>query len=183
MGASTLRRAHSGRRPAAAARRCRHRRAAHTAALSAVAAFLAVAVLSVLPPTPGHAATLGAPSPTVGVSAARVPAIRTRPAGGPPSPTRASRTARVVAAPVLAAPAGKPKDLTEVINRLRNVLVGLLVAIATLFLVIAGLLWVVAGGDMRAIETAKGAVKSAVIGYVIAAAATLIVAALKQVVS
>lgn len=77
----------------------------------------------------------------------------------------------------------KPKSLNDVIDNIRNLLVGLLVSLAALFVVIAGLLYLVAGGDMRATETAKGAVKCAVIGFVLAGAATLIVAALKRVVN
>lgn len=81
---------------------------------------------------------------------------------------------------VLAA-AGAP-SLTGVIDALRNWLVGLLAAVATLFLTIGGLRYLTAGGDPVQVERAKTALKSAAIGYALAALAPLLVSILTSVV-
>ncbi|MFC5827563.1 pilin [Nonomuraea insulae] len=52
---------------------------------------------------------------------------------------------------VLAAPA----SLNAVIDNLRNVIVGLLVALATLFLTVGGVRYILAGGDPGEVEAAK----------------------------
>lgn len=99
----------------------------------------------------------------------------------PPLGTAAPRSSQghVFAAP----PGSKPtQDLQKVIGGVRNLLVGLLVSLATLFLVIAGILYIAAGGDMRSVENAKTALKSAVVGYLVAGIATFIVEALQSVI-
>ncbi len=72
--------------------------------------------------------------------------------------------------------------LSGVIDALRNWLVGLLAALATLFLTIGGLRYITAGGDPGQIERAKTALKSAAIGYVLAALAPVLVEILRSVV-
>jgi hypothetical protein len=73
-------------------------------------------------------------------------------------------------------------SLTTVIDSLRNWLVGLLAALATLFLTIGGLRYLTAGGDPMQVERAKTALRSAAIGYALAALAPLLVSILSSVV-
>jgi hypothetical protein len=75
-----------------------------------------------------------------------------------------------------------PGDLTSVIDSLRNWVAGLLIALATLFLTIGGLRYLTAGGNPRAMEQGKEAIKSALIGYALAALAPLLVDILRRVV-
>ncbi len=82
------------------------------------------------------------------------------------------------APPALAATAGAPTSLTSVIDNLRNWLVGILAAVATLFLTVGGLRYLTAGGDPGQVEKAKTALKSAAIGYALAALAPLLVSIL-----
>ncbi len=85
------------------------------------------------------------------------------------------------AAPAFAAPAGGP-SLNTVIDNLRNWLVGILAAAATLFLTVGGLRYLAAGGDPGQVEKAKTALKSAAVGYALAILAPLLVSILASVV-
>ena len=60
------------------------------------------------------------------------------------------------------------KDLPEIISSLQGYVMGILAAVATLFLVIGGLRYVTAGGDPAEIEKAKGSFRSALLGYALA---------------
>lgn len=80
-----------------------------------------------------------------------------------------------------AAATGAP-SLSGVIDALRNWLVGILAAVATLFLTVGGLRYITAGGDPAQVERAKTALKSAAIGYALAALAPLLVSVLRSVV-
>lgn len=80
----------------------------------------------------------------------------------------------------MAAP-GAP-TLSSVIDKLRNWLMSLLAALATLFLTVGGLRYMTAGGDPRQIERAKTALKSAAIGYALAALSPILVQILRSVV-
>ena len=62
---------------------------------------------------------------------------------------------------VIAAPA----TLEAVVNNLRLWLIGILAAVATLFLTVGALRYVAASGDPGEVERAKSALKSAAIGY------------------
>jgi hypothetical protein len=84
------------------------------------------------------------------------------------------------AIPAFAA-AGTP-TLTGVITALRLWLVGILAALATLFLTVGGIRYLTAGGDPMQVERAKTALKSAAIGYALAALAPLLVSILTSVV-
>ena len=84
-----------------------------------------------------------------------------------------------VAAPAYAA--GGP-TIGGVISNLTAWLVGILAGVATLFLTIGGLRYLTAGGDPVQVEKAKTALKSAAIGYALAALAPLIVSILASVV-
>jgi len=70
-------------------------------------------------------------------------------------------------------------DLGTVINNLQAWIIGLLAAVATLFLVIGFARYMTAGGDPSEIERAKGALKAAAIGYAGALLAPVLMTALK----
>jgi len=72
--------------------------------------------------------------------------------------------------------------LNGVIDSLRTWLVGILATLATLFLTIGGIRYLLAGGDPMQVERAKTALKSAAIGYALAALAPLLVSILTSVV-
>ena len=80
------------------------------------------------------------------------------------------------------AQAGAGPGLSSVIDGLRNLLVGVLAAVATLFLTIGGIRYMAAGGDPSQVERAKVALKSAAVGYALAVLAPLIVSLLRSVV-
>ncbi len=91
----------------------------------------------------------------------------------------------VVLVALLAAPAlaqAADPTLSGVIDRIRNLLVGLLAGLATLFLTVGGVRYLLAGGDPGQVEKAKITLKSAAIGYALAALATPLVGLLKYVV-
>jgi Type IV secretion system pilin len=83
-------------------------------------------------------------------------------------------------APVLAQAADP--TLSGVIGRARNVVVGLLVALATLQLTIAGVRYLFAAGEPEQLDKAKRGVRAAAIGYGLAALAPGLVALLQQIV-
>jgi hypothetical protein len=111
----------------------------------------------------------------------------------PPRRTRFRRLSAIAIAGVLivtvglglASPAfaatGSP-TLTGVIDNLQNWLVGILAAVATLFLTIGGLRYLTAGGDPGQVEKAKTALKSAAVGYALAILAPLLVSILASLV-
>ncbi|MDX6738148.1 pilin [Actinocorallia sp. A-T 12471] len=80
--------------------------------------------------------------------------------------------------PALAASA----SLDQVITNMRNVIVGLLVGLATLFLTIGGFRLLIAGGDAGEVESAKRALRYAALGYGVAVLAPLFVTLLQKIV-
>ena len=75
--------------------------------------------------------------------------------------------------------AGEPvilavNDLPTVIANLQAWVMGILAAVATLFLVLAGVYWATAGGDPVQVDKAKGALKNALIGYGLAVLAPVL---------
>ena len=72
--------------------------------------------------------------------------------------------------------------LGQVIDRLRTVLVGLLVGLATLLLTVGGVRYLLAGGDPSQVEKAKITLRSAAIGYGLAVLAPVLVRLLRYVV-
>lgn len=72
------------------------------------------------------------------------------------------------------------KTLKQVINDITAWLVGLLATVATLFLTIGGVRYLMAGGDPGEVSKAKDALKYAAIGYGVAALAPALVTILKQ---
>jgi len=98
----------------------------------------------------------------------------------------AATAGAVVIAVALAAPAfgaGTATSLASLITNLTGWLVGLLAGVATLFLTLGGLRYLTAGGDPGQIEKAKTALKSAAVGYALAALAPLLVSILASLVS
>jgi hypothetical protein len=77
--------------------------------------------------------------------------------------------------------AGSP-TLGGVIDGLRLWLVGLLATLATLFLTFGGVRYLTANGDPGQVEKAKTALRSAMIGYALAALAPLLVEVLRSLV-
>ncbi|RKF23647.1 pilin [Micromonospora globbae] len=65
-------------------------------------------------------------------------------------------------------------SLPVVIDNLRLWLVGILAAVATLFLVLAGVYWATAGGDPAQVERAKSALRNALVGYGLAVLAPVL---------
>src|SRR2546428_12601588 len=78
--------------------------------------------------------------------------------------------------------ASSAPTLGGVIDSLRLWVVGLLAGLATLFLTIGGVRYMTAGGDPGQIERAKSALRSAAIGYALAALSPVIVAILQSIV-
>ncbi len=114
-----------------------------------------------------------------------VPRQDPRPARRPSSARArqaAGRAAVAVAALVLLIVGGPPAsaqpvspvtDLQTVVNNITYWITGLVAAVATLFLVIGGARYLMAGGDPSEVERAKGALKSAAIGYALVLLAPL----------
>jgi hypothetical protein len=71
------------------------------------------------------------------------------------------------------------KTLPEVIDGLKTWVMGILAAVATLFLVIGGLRYMTAAGDPAAVEQAKGSLKAALTGYALAVLAPVILQVLQ----
>lgn len=73
-------------------------------------------------------------------------------------------------------------SVDEVLTNIRNWIMGILASLATVFLSIGGVRYVMGGGDPGEIEKAKTAFKAAGIGYGLAALAPVIVTVLKSIV-
>lgn len=91
----------------------------------------------------------------------------------------------LAAGPAAAAtpPVQVASSLDEVLDHLRNWLIGILSAVATVCLTVAGVRYVIASGDPAEIEKAKAALRAACLGYVVAMLAPVIVAVLKSIVA
>jgi hypothetical protein len=73
-------------------------------------------------------------------------------------------------------------SVTTVLNNVRNWIMGILAGLATVFLSIGGVRYLMGGGDPGEVEKAKTAFKSAGWGYGLAALAPLVVEILKGIV-
>ena len=141
---------------------------------------------------PSRCSCLGRPGTT---SAASIPSA------GPPVPLRRRPSRRRLVAASLVWTAGcvmsallvpgvaeastnlaAASSLDEVINNLRDVIVGLLVGLATLFATIGGVRYMLAGGDPGEVEAAKKTLRYAAIGYSVAVLAPLLVKILQGIV-
>jgi len=96
-----------------------------------------------------------------------------RPPGGHPH--------ALLAIPLLAPPLAAD-SISQVIGNTTLWLVGILAGLATLFLTLAGVRYLMASGDPAEVEKAKTALRSAAIGYALAILAPVIVAVLKSLV-
>src|SRR5438445_13051000 len=72
-------------------------------------------------------------------------------------------------------------DINTVIDSIRNWVAGLLAALATLFLTIGGVRYVIASGNPRMMDEGKAAIRSALLGYALAALAPMLVDILRRV--
>ncbi|WP_280381799.1 pilin [Nocardia wallacei] len=91
----------------------------------------------------------------------------------------------VSAGPASAQPPPAPTTVTsfdQVIDNARNWLVGILAGLATVFLTVAGVRYVVGSGDPAEIEKSKSALRAACLGYVLAMLAPVVVSVLKSIV-
>lgn len=73
-------------------------------------------------------------------------------------------------------------SIDQTISNITAWIVGLLAGLATMFLTVGGLRYLMAGGDPGEVEKAKGALKSACLGYLLAILAPVIVSVLKSLV-
>ena len=89
--------------------------------------------------------------------------------------------AMVIAAAPASAQATGP-NLSSVIDALRIGMVGLLAGLATLFLTVGGIRYLLAGGDPSQVERAKQSLRSAAVGYAVAALAPVLVAILRSII-
>ncbi|MFE0760198.1 pilin [Streptomyces smyrnaeus] len=80
---------------------------------------------------------------------------------------------------VAAGKAPHPASIPAVVDNLRNWIVGILAGLATLFLTLGGLRYLMAGGDASEVEAAKKALKASGSGYGLAILAPVIVEVLK----
>jgi hypothetical protein len=86
----------------------------------------------------------------------------------------------VLATPALAQ--ATDPTLSGVVNRIRDLIVGLAAGLATLFLTVGGVRYLMAGGDPGQVERAKTTLRSAAIGYGVAALAPALSTLLKFIV-
>ncbi len=66
-------------------------------------------------------------------------------------------------------------SLEEVLNNIRNWVMGILALVATVFLTIGGVRYLLANGDPGEVEKAKSAFRNAAFGYLLAALAPVVV--------
>jgi hypothetical protein len=119
----------------------------------------------------------------------RAPARRARLTARTAITTVTALAAAVVLAaaaqPALASTAGHVlavASIDQVISNTTKWIMGILAGLATLFLTIGGLRYLMAGGDPSEVERAKTALRSAAIGYGLAILAPVIVTVLKSLV-
>jgi hypothetical protein len=74
------------------------------------------------------------------------------------------------------------RTLDDVLNNIRNYIMGISALLATVFLTLGGVRYVLANGDPGETEKAKQAFKSAGLGYALTALAPLVVAILRGIV-
>jgi hypothetical protein len=73
-------------------------------------------------------------------------------------------------------------SIDQVLTNIRNWVMGILAGLATVFLSVGGVRYVMGGGDPGEIEKAKTSFKAAGIGYALAALAPLVVTVLQGIV-
>jgi len=73
-------------------------------------------------------------------------------------------------------------DLPTIVSNLRNWVMGLLAALATLFLTIGGVRYLMAGGEPSEVDRAKASFRSALVGYVLAVIAPVVLTVLQSII-
>jgi hypothetical protein len=115
----------------------------------------------------------------------RVATRRGRASPGTPAHHHAHLPVALLAAPTALGGHGTllaAASIAQVISNTTAWIVGILAGVATLFLTIGGVRYLMAGGDPGEVEKAKTALKSAAIGYGLAVLAPVIVTVLKSLV-
>ncbi|WP_131099465.1 hypothetical protein [Streptomonospora litoralis] len=74
------------------------------------------------------------------------------------------------------------QELIDVVQRIRQVIIALLAALATLLLTVGGLRWLLAGGDPGETDKARRSLMGAALGYLIALLATVLLDVLEFIV-
>ena len=98
---------------------------------------------------------------------------------------RTTVAAVVTAATYIAAfatPAYAINDANTVITNVQTWVTGILAALATLFLSVGGIRYMMAAGNRREMERGKEAMKTAIFGYVLAALAPVLLGVLRTIV-
>lgn len=72
-------------------------------------------------------------------------------------------------------------DIIRILDGVRTLLVGLLVALSVAALTYAGVRYVVSGGDPMSVEKAKGAMRSALVGFALAFLAPVLIGVVKHI--
>jgi len=88
-------------------------------------------------------------------------------------------TLNVLSDIIAAAPVAAPKTLPQVIDGIRLWIMGIIAAVATMFLTVGGLQYMFAGGDPGRVEQAKENFKSALKGYALAVLAPVVLTVLQ----
>jgi hypothetical protein len=96
------------------------------------------------------------------------------------APAAAVVTSTVVTVALVPDAAYAAESLTQVVDRIRLWVIGILVAVASLFLTVGGLRYAAANGDPGEVEKAKLALRSAAVGYALAMLAPLFVTIVGQ---
>ena len=78
------------------------------------------------------------------------------------------------------APAAAATDVNGVLDNIRGWVAGVLAGLATLLLTIGGIRYLLATGNQRALEEGKAAIRSALVGYAIAALAPMFIDILRK---
>jgi hypothetical protein len=79
-------------------------------------------------------------------------------------------------------PPAAVNSLPTIVGNLRNWVMGILAGLATLFLTIGGVRYLMAGGDPSEVERAKAAFRSAGIGYALAVIAPVVLSVLQSII-
>ncbi|MBU2540242.1 hypothetical protein KJ786_03730 [Patescibacteria group bacterium] len=82
---------------------------------------------------------------------------------------------------ILAGPvAPSSKDLWSIIDSITNIIYGILLAVAVIFIITAGIKFISAGGEPEKVKTARDTVLWALVGIVVATAAVGVVNLIKN---
>jgi Type IV secretion system pilin len=126
----------------------------------------------------GRAGAVAATSLVLAVGVAVLtPAVAYAATGGGVAAVAAARGSFASTAAMLAV-----NDLPTIVSNLRTWVMGILAALATLFLTIGGVRYLMAGGDPSEVERAKAAFRSAAMGYCLAVIAPVVLTVLQSII-